>query len=537
MSIRKLIVIVLAMLVAVDVVLLYAGGPDGASAAGPTTYADTDQGRPQPPTNEALAAGATSNLVRIRAASAVIDALSAAGAVELVSKRQVVLEVEGTISQVAVQVGDWVAAGALILALNKSELERAVTRAEVDLETAQAELAKLQQGTDPGEITVAQANLDAAQANLLKVQSGASPEEISAAQAKVAAAQAKLNGLFAPPSGGEIDEAKAALEKADIARQEAQREYDKIKWRNDVGMTPEAAALYKATVDFEQAQGKLARVNQPSSNASVQEAKSEVQRAVSDLELLKNRPAAAEVADAQAKVSDAEQKLAKLKAGAGSAELQAAEAKMSKAQLDLDDAQLKLTRAELVAPIEGAILEVNVTAGERGTVGKAVATIADTRQLRLTVKVAEVDIPHITIGQGAEIAIDAIRDRTFQGVVEQIDPTNKADKDVVNYPVTIRLTDENLDGVRPGMNALATFANAETQESRWLVPTTALLEQDGQVIVQVAQGENTLPTVVEPLETQGEWTIVKSPALQEGDSVVGQVASFVDEQAEAQIVY
>lgn len=537
MPIRKLVIIVLALLVALDVVLIYAGGPDGAAAAQPPTAADTDMGRPQPPTAEELAAGATSNLVRIRQASAVIDELSAAGAVELVSKRQVVLEVDGTISEVAVQVGDWVAAGDLILALDQNELERAVTRAEVDLATAQAELAKLQQGSDPGEIAVAQANLDAAQANLVKVQSGASPEELAAAQAKVAAAQAKLNGLYAPPSGGEVDEAKAALEKADIARQEALREYDKIKWRNDIGMTPEAAALHKATVDFEQAQGKFNKLNVGPSNASVQEAQSEVQRAVSDLELLKNRPSAAEVADAQAKVREAEQKVAKLQAGASGAELQAAEAKLSKAQLDLDEAKLKLTRTALVAPIEGAVLEVNVTAGERGTVGKAIATIADTRQLKLTVKVAEVDIPHITIGQNATVTIDAIRDRTFAGVVDQIDPTNKADKDVINYPVTIRLTDTELDGVRPGMNALATFADATAAQERWLVPTTALLEQDGQVIVQVAQGETTVPTVVIPQETQGEWTIVESATLQAGDSVVGQVASFVDQQAEAQVVY
>lgn len=537
MPIRKLVVIVLALLVALDVVLLCAGGPDGAAAAEPPTYTDTDMDRPLPPTTAELAAAGTGNLVRIRSPRAVIDELSAAGTVELVSKRQVVLEVDGTISQVAVQVGDWVAAGDLLVALDKDELARAVTRAEVDLETAQAELAKLQQGSDPGEVAVAQANLDAAQANLLKVQAGASPEELNAAQAKVAAAQAKLNGLFAPPSSGEIDEAKAALEKADIARQEAQREYDKIKWRNDVGMTQEAAALYKATVDFEQAQGKLARVNQPSSAADVQEAKSEVQRAVSDLELLKNRPSAADVADAQAKVREAEQKLAKLQAGATGTELQGAEAKLRKAQLDLDEAQLKLTRTELVAPLEGAVLEVNVTAGERGTVGKAVATIADTRQLQLTVKVAEVDIPHITIGQDAAVAIDAIRGRTFQGVVEQIDPINKADKDVVNYPVTIRLVDEALDGVRPGMNALASFANAETQDNRWLVPTTALLQQDGQAIVQVARGETTVPTSVEPLETQGEWTIVESAELQEGDSVVGQVTSFVDQPADGEALY
>ncbi|HRW10299.1 MAG TPA: HlyD family efflux transporter periplasmic adaptor subunit [Caldilineaceae bacterium] len=537
MRTRKLIVIVLALIVAIDVVLLCAGGPDGASAANPTQSAAGEVGRPALPNAATDNTASAMNLVRIRSPRAVINELSAAGAVELISKRQVVLEVDGTIAEVAVEVGDWVAAGDLLVALNTEELAWAVTRAEVDLATAEAELAKLQQGSDPGEVVVAEANLAAARENLVKVQSGATPEELSAAEAKVAAAQAKLNGLFAPPSGGEVEEARAALEKAEIARQEALREYDKIKWRNDIGMTAEAAALQKATVDVEQAQGKFDKLNVGPTNASVQEAKSELQRAVSDLEQLKNRPSAAEIAEAQAKVSEAEQKLNKLNAGASGAELQSAEAKVSKAQLDLEEARLKLTKATITAPIEGAILEVNLTAGERGTVGKAVATIADTRQLKLNVKVAEVDIPQISLGQEATIAIDAIRNRSFTGIVEQINPINKEDKDVVNYPVTIRLTDSDLTGVRPGMNAVATFAGAESDVAQWLVPTTALQEQNGQYAVQVVRGEDVLAVPVQPQETQGEWTVVMAPQLVAGDTVVGQVASYVGQGDDVQVSY
>lgn len=533
MSSRKLIVAILVILSVIDLVLLWNDGPVKSAPAMPD-YADTDMQRP---TDLDPATALQSKTIRIRSSQSVIADLSAAGAIELISKRQVALEVDGTISQINVSVGDWVAAGDLLIALDTAELDRAVARAEVDLASTQAELVKLQQGSDPGEITVAEANLAAAKENLIKVQSGAAPEEISAAQAKVSAAQAKLNGLFAPPSNGSIDEAKAELAKAEIARKEAQREYDKIKWRNDIGMTPESAALQKATIDYERALGKLNSLNQPSSAASVQEAQSEVQRAVSDLELLKNRPSAAEVAEAQAKVQEAEQKLNKLKAGPLGADVLAAEAKVQKAQLDLEEAQAKLERAQVLAPMDGAVLEVNVAAGERGTMGKTVVTLADVRQLKLTVKVAEVDIPQIALGQEATIAIDAIRGRTFTGVVEQIDPINKDDKDVVNYPVTLRLTDATLDGVRPGMNAVASFPNKQADDQRWLVPTTALRNLEGQTFVQVVRGENLAPTEVTPIETQGEWTVVQSEALQEGDEVLGQVASYVDQQQDVRVSY
>jgi HlyD family secretion protein len=532
MSNRKLIVAVLVILSVIDLILLWTDGPAKSAALTPE-YADTDMQRPENPDPSAP----QSRTVRIRTPESVIDELSAAGTVDLISKRQVVLEVDGTISQINVKVGDWVAAGDLLLALDTAELQRSVARAEVDVASAEADLVKLQQGSDPGEITVAEANLAAAKENLIKVQSGAAPEDLAAAQAKVAAAQAKLNGLFAPPSSGAIDEAKAELAKAEIARKEAQREYDKIKWRNDIGMTPESAALQKATIDFERAQGKFNSLNVPSSAASVQEAKSDVQRAVSDLQTLQNRPSAVEVAEAQAKVQDAEQKLNKLNAGASGPDLLSAQAKVEKAKLDLEEAQAKLQRAQVTAPIEGAVLEVNVTAGERGTVGKTVITLADVRQLKLTVKVAEVDIPQIALGQAATIAIDAIRGRTFTGVVEQIDPINKADKDVVNYPVTIRLTDSTLDGVRPGMNAVANFPNQQANDHRWLVPTTALQTADNQSFVQVVRGEQMTQTPVTPVESQGEWTIVQSEALQAGDEVLGQVASYVNDQQDVTVSY
>ncbi|MEZ4678005.1 MAG: biotin/lipoyl-binding protein [Caldilineaceae bacterium] len=149
MRTRKLIVIVLALIVAIDVVLLCAGGPDGAAAANPTTYQGVDTEQPVVPVNTTLNRDLAANLVRIRSPQSVINELSAAGAVELISKRQVVMEVDGTIDEVAVAVGDWVTAGDLLVALNAEELNRAVTRAEVDLATAEAELASYNKAATP----------------------------------------------------------------------------------------------------------------------------------------------------------------------------------------------------------------------------------------------------------------------------------------------------------------------------------------------------------------------------------------------------
>ncbi|RIK38706.1 MAG: hypothetical protein DCC55_20330 [Chloroflexi bacterium] len=530
MSKTRLIVILITILSGIDIGLLWIGG---AATVAYTPGAAVVQVEPTVKLEPDNPPAIQPNLVEIRPAGAIVDALTAAGAIELISKQQVVLAVDGIVSQVAVKVGDTVAAGDLLIALNPTDLERALSRAELDLETAQADLDKLYEGSSPSEIAAAEASLLAAQQNLARVQAGATAEELAAAQSKLAAARAKYNELQAPPSGAEIDEVKAELEKAEIDRRNAQREYDKVKWRNDIGMTPEAAALHKATVEYERVQAKFNRINQGSSQSSLQGAASEIQKAVSELEQLRQKPTAADLAEAQAKVADAEQRLAKLKTGPSGAQLEAAEAKVKRAQLDVEEARSRLQYAAIRAPIDGTVLELQIAAGERGTVGKVVATLADTRQLKLTVKVAEVDIPNITVGQEAEITIDAIRGRTYTGIVTDIAPINQADRDVVSYPVTIRLTDTDLNGVRPGMNAVATLNNRTAVEERWLVPTNALRpHENGQTFVMVQRGESFAPVAVMRGEAQGEWTLVQAPELQPGDKVLGSVASYVDQQLE-----
>ncbi len=531
MSRIRMIVIIITILSGIDIGLLWSGG---ATSLAHTPEPGSVQVEPITNTSELqpTAQGTPVTVVEIRPPNSIVDALTAAGTIELINKQQVVLAVDGLVSQVAVNVGDTVKAGDLLLTLATTDLDRAVERAGLDLQTTQADLAKLKEDSSPGEIGVAEANLRAAQANLAKAQAGPSKAEFAAAQSKLASTQAKYQELQAPPGGADVDEVKAELEKADIDRQNAQREYDKIKWRNDKGMTPESAALYKATVEVERVQAKANRLNQPSAQSNLQDALSNIEKAQSDLQLLRQKPAAADIADAQAKVIDAQQKLDKLKIGPSAAQVESAEAKVQKAQLDLDEAKAKVKNAQVSAPSDGTVLELPITAGERGSVGKVVASLADTRQLKLTIKVAEVDITKITVGQQAQIAIDALRGHKFAGVIENIAPINQSDKDVVNYPVTIRLTDPTLDGVRPGMNAVATLTNTDMTVTSWLAPTSALRqEKDGSTVVMVQRGETFVGVPVTPGEVQGEWTLVQSPALHKGDKVLGRVASYVDQQA------
>ena len=111
------------------------------------------------------------------------------------------------------------------------------------------------------------------------------------------------------------------------------------------------------------------------------------------------------------------------------------------------------------------------------------------------------------------------------------EPTGAIDKTqsgVVSYPVTIRLLDNDLDPLLPGMTAVATLKN-ELVEDRWLVPSSAIHETNGETAVTVVRGQERLPIAVTPEGLQGEWTIVHSVDLKNDDEVLGTTATFVGE--------
>ena len=66
--------------------------------------------------------------------------MSAAGSLTLVEEHYVALEMDGVVEKIAVDVGDTVAAGGLLLQLDTTDLERAVAQAELAAESAQLAL-------------------------------------------------------------------------------------------------------------------------------------------------------------------------------------------------------------------------------------------------------------------------------------------------------------------------------------------------------------------------------------------------------------
>ena len=151
---------------------------------------------------------------------------------------------------------------------------------------------------------------------------------------------------------------------------------------------------------------------------------------------------------------------------------------VSSAQTQLGAANKNLGRTTIVAPMDGVVSLLNVKKGERvvGTAqmaGTEMMRVADMSTIEVRVDVGENDIVKVSIGDSADVEVDAYNNRKFKGVVTKIaSSTNKTGttttttNDVTNYEVHIRLNPSSYQDLmdpsqpkkfpfRPGMNASA----------------------------------------------------------------------------------
>jgi HlyD family secretion protein len=141
-------------------------------------------------------------------------------------------------------------------------------------------------------------------------------------------------------------------------------------------------------------------------------------------------------------------------------------------------ANKNLGRTTITAPMSGVISLLNVKKGERvvGTAqmaGTEMMRVADMSSIEVRVDVGENDIVKVSIGDSADVEIEAYNNRKFRGVVTQIASSTKntstvgtTSNDVTNYEVRIRLDPASYQDLidpskpkkfpfRPGMNASA----------------------------------------------------------------------------------
>ena len=108
------------------------------------------------------------------------------------------------------------------------------------------------------------------------------------------------------------------------------------------------------------------------------------------------------------------------------------------------------------SPVNGVVVDTNVTVGQHVLPMEALATIADTSNIHIQANIYETEIQNVRLGQPVTVTIDAFGNRRFNGYVSSISRINQAElagmpvalftgtfrRFTHNVPVRISITDE-----------------------------------------------------------------------------------------------
>jgi HlyD family secretion protein len=146
---------------------------------------------------------------------------------------------------------------------------------------------------------------------------------------------------------------------------------------------------------------------------------------------------------------------------------------------NLDIARQALEDATVRAPVDGTILSKSVSLGQivtsaTGAFGRdtSIVTMANLQRVRMRVNVDEADMANVRSGEPAQIRVDAISNRTFDGVVEKIEPSAVVDQGVTFFPVLVSI-DNHERLLMPGMNGEVTIV-ADRRSNVVAVPVDAV---------------------------------------------------------------
>ncbi len=304
----------------------------------------------------------------------------ASGNVAVNNKLDLRFDSSGIVDRVYVQANQRVRAGEALAQLVTTDLERAVQQATIALEQAKLNRDLLTKPVATEDVELARLNVQ------------------SAAQALEVARIGKQTA--------QVD-ANTMIVQAQRARESAYNDYSKQQ-------NEDARLKFERAEEQEYIARKNAEVTQEQAQAQWLAAYSRYQQAAESLRKLEEGPTEQQVRQAELQIEQA--------------------------ALNLEQAQARLADARLTAPFAGLVAAVNVQEGVAAAPGAAAFTLVDDSQFYVDVTVDEIDIGKVSVGQKAEVTLDAYPDRGIDGVVESIAPGALNLGGIISYRLRVRLS-------------------------------------------------------------------------------------------------
>jgi len=480
--------------------------------------------------------------------------VEASGRVRAQQSAELVWKTSGTVGSTAVEAGQQVETGQVLVAIERTTLPGSVILAQADLVSAERELSDLK----ASQLQQAQAMkaLDEARQALEDAHNPAVAQAealntVALAQKELDEAERQLAITATPPSEEAISQAYANFLLAENVYNRTLSDLERIQKKLDkpesAYMFFESRQLYKRILEgleqkeirdrraYEKAQENYQRLLEPVdpmdlavAEANVVASRARLEDAKQHWERIQDGYSPGELAVLEAQLQDAERAWERLRDGPDAADILAAEARVAAAQAVLNQVQIS-------APFSGVVTRLDTRVGDQVRSGTVALRVDDLSHLYVDVMVSEIDINQIRVGQPAEMTFesvpalhDAVGDAEgstdlsaipeYTGQVIEVARVGIQQNDVVQYKVTIEM-DHPDEWIRPGVSADAMILVNEFQDVVQ-VPNRAVRYQGTRQIVFVAGLGQPTPVEVELRTVSSQFSQLLAGNLQPGDRVV-----------------
>lgn len=336
------------------------------------------------------------------------DTVRAPGRVMPAKQATLCFPLSGQLAEISVRVGERVQAGQQLARLDTQSLKLSIAHAEAALKVSEARLRQLTTRPTLGEFVAERALEKAAQAL----------DEAAEKQRDVQDKQLAL--------------AEAELKLAELALRNAQQAYERVAWRPDIGMLPEALALEQATAEYQRAKAEY------------------------DLVLATNEHVSA-LYDAAMQLVQTQIEVQKSRRTPSIDEKEIAEEEVELARLALEQAKLQWTNTILTAPFSGTVIAIEAEVGQVVSQATPVLVLVDLAHYYIATQVNEKDIGRVQVGQEAIITLKVSPDTPFKGKVTSIGPLATNAEGEASYTVEIEMPPTDV-AILPGMTATVDIA-------------------------------------------------------------------------------
>jgi membrane fusion protein (multidrug efflux system) len=213
------------------------------------------------------------------------------------------------------------------------------------------------------------------------------------------------------------------------------------------------------------------------------------------------------------------------------AQLDADAARFNALSASMKNAEIRLERCTITAPIDGTINRLDAKEGLYMNVQDPVAVILDIGRVKVSVGIPESDVDDVRKLSSFNITIDALDGRTVKGRKHFLSRS----PETLAHLYKLELEVENSGGeLLPGMFARVNIVKREVKESI-SVPLYSVITRGDEQFVFVSNNDTAHVRMVETGILEG-WMVEITKGLEEGDHVIVVGHRSLDEGQEVNVV-